>query len=157
MEVVRADLMDPQHAEQFLRLLDLYMRHPMGAGRPLDPVLHPQLLTGLRSHPGTHVLLARTQGDVVGMAVCFQGFSTFLARPLLNIHDLIVAPAARGSGVGWQLLAAVERLACELGCCRLTLEVREDNLTARRLYDRFGFQTGDGDGSAVYHFWTKPL
>jgi ribosomal protein S18 acetylase RimI-like enzyme len=155
--VIRADLDDPQHAQQFLQLLDLYMRHPMGAERPLDPALHAQLLRGLRRHPGTHVLLARSSQDAVGMAVCFQGFSTFLARPLLNVHDLIVVPTARRQGVGWQLLTAVERLARELECCRLTLEVRQDNGTARRLYDRFGFEDGRCQGSAAFEFWTKPL
>ena len=87
----------------------------MGAGRPLEPELRSKLLRGLRDHPGTHVLLARASCDPVGMAVCFQGFSTFLARPLLNVHDLIVIPTARGRGVGWQLLTAVEDLARELG------------------------------------------
>ena len=45
----------------------------------------------------------------VGAAVCFIGFSTFAAKPLINIHDFVVLPAARGKGVGRRLLEAVEK------------------------------------------------
>jgi ribosomal protein S18 acetylase RimI-like enzyme len=67
------------------------------------------------------------------------GYSTFRARPLLNLHDLAVQPEARERGVGGALLAAVESHARALGCCKVTLEVREDNASARRLYERVGF------------------
>lgn len=53
VEVIRADLEHPPHQQHLLALLDLDMRHPMGAGRPFDPQLQAQLLHGLRSHPGT--------------------------------------------------------------------------------------------------------
>ena len=44
----------------------------------------------------------------VGIATCFHGLSTFVARRLLNLHDLAVIPEYRGKGVGRRLLAAVE-------------------------------------------------
>ena len=157
LEVLRADLHDAQHSQHFLTLLDLYMRHPMGASRPLDPTLHDQLLRGLRTHPGTFVLLAMSSGCAVGLAVSFLGFSTFQARLLLNLHDLIVAPAFRGRGVGRKLMEAVELLARELGCCRVTLEVRQDNHTARQLYRQCGFRDGSDDTGPGYDFWVKPL
>jgi ribosomal protein S18 acetylase RimI-like enzyme len=75
----------------------------------------------------------------VGLAVCFRGFSTFAARPLLNIHDFSVLPACRGAGVGRQLLAAIEERARAIGCCRLTLEVQEHNHRARGIYAAAGF------------------
>jgi len=37
-------------------------------------------------------------------------------------------------------MAAVERKAREKGCCKLTLEVQENNVRARRLYRRAGFR-----------------
>ncbi|MDP7573186.1 MAG: GNAT family N-acetyltransferase, partial [Myxococcota bacterium] len=75
----------------------------------------------------------------VGVAVCFLGFSTFQARPLLNIHDLAVLPEWRGRGVGRALLAAAEDRARQRGCCKLTLEVQDSNRRALQLYERFGF------------------
>ncbi len=78
-------------------------------------------------------------GEAVGISVCFVGFSTFSARPLINIHDLAVLPAQRGNGVGRQLLAGVERKARDLGCCKVTLEVLENNRRALKLYAAAGF------------------
>ncbi len=75
----------------------------------------------------------------VGAAICFVGFSTFAARPVLNIHDLAVLPELRGAGIGTSLLEAASARARELDCCKLTLEVRKDNEGALALYRRFGF------------------
>jgi len=93
----------------------------------------------LREHPTTLIFLAFQGGEAVGIAVCFRGFSTFNARPLINIHDLAVLPACRGRGVGRQLLGSVEQKARDLGCCKLTLETQENNLRARRIYEAAGF------------------
>jgi ribosomal protein S18 acetylase RimI-like enzyme len=91
--------------------------------------------------------------EPVGLAVCFLGYSTFAARPLVNIHDLIVHPNFRRRGVAAQLLAAVETRARELGCCKVTLEVRVDNAAARSLYATRGFSSG----GSPYELWFQPL
>ncbi len=75
----------------------------------------------------------------MGIAVCFIGFSTFAARPLINIHDLAVLPEGRGNGVGRKLLTAVERKAREMNCCKVTLEVLENNRRALKVYAAAGF------------------
>ena len=59
---------------------------------------------------------------------------------LINIHDLAILPEHRGRGIGRQLLAAVERKARDIGCCKLTLEVQENNHRARGVYGEFGFE-----------------
>jgi ribosomal protein S18 acetylase RimI-like enzyme len=79
------------------------------------------------------------------------GFSTFAARLLINIHDLAVIPEYRGRGIGRLLLEAVEAKGHELGCCKLTLEVREDNQRAQRLYDKFGFGDMPSEQGPVRH------
>jgi ribosomal protein S18 acetylase RimI-like enzyme len=96
----------------------------------------------------------------VGAAVCFIGFSTFAARPLLNLHDLAVVPELRGRGIGRALLRAVEERARALGCCKLTLEVVQENTQARALYERFGFADGapgPGGGGGATYFLAKKL
>jgi ribosomal protein S18 acetylase RimI-like enzyme len=137
--VVEADLANPQHQEAILTLLGAYACDPMGGGRALPEEVRAALLPGLRQHPTTLVFLACCDAQPAGIAVCFVGFSTFAARPLLNIHDLAVLPAYRRQGVGQLLLEHVAAKARLLGGCKLTLEVREDNATARRLYERGGF------------------
>jgi len=140
--VIEADLTNDAHGEAILRLLDGYSRDPMGDGKPLAEKTRRDLIPGLRKHPTTHVFLAFRDAEAVGVAICFLGFSTFAARPLLNIHDYFVAPACRGMGVGRQLLGGVERRARELGCCKLTLETQENNHRARGVYAAAGFAQG---------------
>ncbi len=99
------------------------------------------------------MFLAFHGGEPAGLATCFRGFSTFAARPLINVHDFYVVPALRGRGIGRALLAAVERKARETGCCKLTLEVLENNTPARRLYETCGFsqaQYVETAGKAIF-------
>jgi ribosomal protein S18 acetylase RimI-like enzyme len=122
----------------------------MGGGAGLAEDVRARLAGDLRervARGGAVVLVAERGGEPVGVAVCFLGYSTFRGRPLLNLHDLAVLPAARGAGVGRALLDAVGARAKELGCCKVTLEVREDNATARRLYARAGFVDSAPDGA----------
>jgi ribosomal protein S18 acetylase RimI-like enzyme len=145
IQIVEADLARADHQRAVVDLTDAYARDPMGNGRPLDPAVREALIPGLRRHPTTLIFLAYTaegegEGErAVGIATCFLGFSTFYARPLINVHDLAVLPDQRGRGVGRQLLAAVEARARALGCCKLTLEVLENNRRAIALYTAAGF------------------
>jgi GNAT superfamily N-acetyltransferase len=139
VDIQEADLANPVHAAAIVAVLDSYARDPMGGGEPLSADVRARLLPGLRSHPTTLVLLAFDEGEAVGIAVCFFGFSTFQGRPLLNVHDLAVLPARRGAGIGRALLAAAEAHARRRGCCKLTLEVQDQNHRARAVYARFGF------------------
>lgn len=158
VEVIEADLGRGDHQEAVVDLLDAYSRDPMGNGTPLPADVKRELIRGLREHPTTLVMLAYVDGVAAGVAVCFRGFSTFAARPLINIHDLAVVPEQRGHGVGRMLLDAVAEKGRALGCCKLTLEVLENNERARRVYDAAGFR------QAVYRpeaggalFMTKSL
>lgn len=144
--VIDADLANPRHQDAVVHLVNVYARDPMGQGRDLAEEIRRDLISGLRRHPATLILLA-FDGDLpVGIAVCFVGFSTFTARPLINIHDLAVVPEYRGQGVGRALLEHIEAKGRTLGCAKLTLEVNADNLPAQALYTRFGFGDGKPDG-----------
>jgi ribosomal protein S18 acetylase RimI-like enzyme len=139
--VVReADLANPADANAVLAILDSYAFAAVGGSQGLSQDVRERLIPALRQLPTTLVLLAFVEGAPVGVAVCFFGLSTFRAQPLLNIHDLAVLPEHRGRGVGRALLTAAEDRALRSGCCRLTLEVQEDNPRARALYDKFGFE-----------------
>ena len=156
--VVEADLALPPHAAAVLAMLDAYSADPMADGHPLSAEARANVITGLRAHPTTLVFLAFRGSEPVGIATCFGGFSTFAAKPLINVHDFYVAPSRRGRGIGRALLAAVERKARAMGCCKLTLEVLENNTPARRLYGSCGFaqaQYSEAAGKAIF-LW-KPL
>jgi ribosomal protein S18 acetylase RimI-like enzyme len=157
IQVRTADLADAHDAAAVLALLDAYATDPRGGGEPLPDEVRTRLIPGLRAHPTSRVWLAFDDVQPVGVCVGFLGFSTFKGLPLLNLHDLAVLPGQRGRGVGHALLAAAQAAAQAAGCCRLTLEVQEDNSPARRLYERFGFRHVTYGDSGPTRFLGKAL
>ena len=158
IKIIEADLSSPDHQRTIITMLDAYMRDPMEAGTPMPESTKRELIPGLRAHPACYIFLAYRADTPVGVAVCFQGFSTFNARPLINIHDIFVDSSMRGKGIGRKLLERIEAKARELNCCRLTLEVREDNQPARALYRKVGFDRAlVGPNQIPMEFWRKPL
>ena len=139
-----ADLTLPAHQQAIITLLDMYCRDEFGAGKPLPDDTKIRLIEGLKQARCICFLAEdRTssgKGEFVGLALCIPSFSSFRARPILNIHDIAVAPGHRGKGIGQALLNAVEQEARRRGCCKVTLEVREDNATAKTAYLRAGFK-----------------
>ena len=157
-EILEADLARAEHQQAIVALLDAYSRDPMGNGAPLAAEVRRDVIAGLRELPTALVFLAYVADKPVGVAICFRGFSTFAARPLINIHDLAVLPELRGQGLGRRLLEAVAEKGRALGCCKLTLEVLENNGKARRVYEAAGFRQATYQpeaGGAL--FLTRPL
>ena len=83
-------------------------------------------------------LVAESAGEVVGFALFFTNFSTFLAQPGLYLEDLYVQPIQRGRGVGEALLSRVGRLAVERDYGRFEWSVLDWNANAIRFYERMG-------------------
>lgn len=158
IEIVEADLSLRAHAEATVSLLDQYALDPMGGGSGLSAFAKANLIVELRRRSWLRVILAWSGAEAVGLAICIEGFSTFACKPLLNIHDLVVARKFRGRGIGNQILHRVEMLARELGCCKITLEVLEGNSIAQKLYSRCGYDGYQLDptiGKAM--FWQRSL
>lgn len=134
-----ADYTNEQHAAIVVSLLDDYARDPMGGGRPLGTFTRDNLVDALAATSGAFSVIGYGDGEPVALANCFRALSTFACRPLINIHDLMVASSARGHGISQKLLAYVERQARENRCCKVTLEVLEGNTVARAAYVKYGF------------------
>ena len=158
IKIVEADLNRMDHQQAVLELIGAYAMDPMGNGKPLSADVRRDLIPGLQKHPTTVIFLAYHGDKAVGIAACFLGFSTFAARPLINIHDFAVLPAHRSQGVGRRLMEEVEQKARDLGCCKLTLEVQENNHRAKHVYEAAGFAQAEyvetAGGSL---FLSKPL
>ena len=151
--IVAADLGDPEHCAGLVHCLDQYAADPMGRGEGLPPEVQRAIVPGLLAHPERLIRLALHERAVVGAAVCFVGFSTFAAKPRVNVHDLCVLGPHRARGVGRALLESVLAAARELGCSGVTLEVRTDNEVAQKLYRSLGFS----GGSEPMWFWARKL
>jgi len=139
IEVMRADYLDPQQAADLVFLLDSYARDPMGGGIGLSAQVRENLALRLAALPHAVSLLCYVDGLPAGLANCFEAFSTFSCRKLLNIHDLAVLAEFRGLGLSQLILAELVTVARDRGCSKLTLEVLEGNEPAKGAYEKFGF------------------
>ncbi len=153
VKIIEGNLAVAGHRAALVRLINAYMNDPMGQKRELDSNIAKRLILELSRFPTARLFFAEYDGELIGLAVSFIGFSTFYAKNLLNIHDLIVLPEYRNNGIAPKILLAVEQKAKAMDCCKLTLEVRTDNTEALKIYKRFGF----GCENHAMYFWTKML
>jgi len=84
------------------------------------------------------VILAEYRRKVVGFALYFHNFSTFLGTPGIYVEDLYVDERHRGRGFGRALFNHVVRLAKKRGCGRMEWSVLDWNSPAIRLYKSMG-------------------
>jgi GNAT superfamily N-acetyltransferase len=139
----RVDYANASDRAALCSLLNHYAQDPMGGGAPLAPDVLARLCDDLAQRAFAFSFIAwaaSSEGErAVGLVNCMEGYSTFKAKPLINIHDLIVHSDWRGQGVGQRLMQAVEHVARSKGACKITLEVLTGNRTAMQSYERFGF------------------
>jgi GNAT superfamily N-acetyltransferase len=88
--------------------------------------------------PAAEALVAERDGQIVGYALYFHNFSTFLSRRGLYLEDLYVQPALRGSGLGTALLQRLAAIAVERRCGRFEWSVLDWNQRAIDFYTKMG-------------------
>jgi len=88
--VLQASYTNPVHAEAICLVLNHYAEDPMGGGQPLPAHVLEQLPAELARRPHAFSVLAFVGGEPAGLVNCFEGFSTFACRPLVNVHDVSV-------------------------------------------------------------------
>lgn len=158
IEVVKADYLNAQHARDLCFLLNCYAEDPMGGGKPLSDYVQENLPKQLSEISNAFSIICYVDEQPAGLANCFELFSTFKCKPLINIHDLVVNQQFRGLGISQRLLEKIESIAREKSCCKITLEVLDGNVIAKNAYRKFGFSDYELDpkmGRAL--FWEKPL
>ncbi len=84
------------------------------------------------------VVIGEADGDVVGFALFFTSFSTFLAKPGLHIEDLFIVPKARGNGYGKRILRHLSRLVLNRGYGRLEWACLDWNKSGMAFYLSLG-------------------
>jgi GNAT superfamily N-acetyltransferase len=75
----------------------------------------------------------------LGFALCYSTFSSVALKPLVILNDLYTIPEARGQGIGTALLERCREFARASGAGVLRLRTAQDNHTAQRVYEKFGF------------------
>ncbi len=152
------DLNCLQDTQALINLLSDYALDPMGGGQALAESSKQNLVAQLKKRTDYVGWLALDNTKAVGLLNAFEGFSTFYAKPLLNIHDLTVQTAYRGKGIALKLMQTAEAYARTQGYCKLTLEVLDENIVAKNLYQKMGFEAYQlAETAGVAKFWEKPL
>jgi ribosomal protein S18 acetylase RimI-like enzyme len=153
IEFTYCDFNIHEHRKQVIHLLNHYISDPMGDYPTMSPVQEINLIKGLAEHPASFVLFISLNDIIAGLTTCFINFSTFKAKAYINIHDIIIYDLYRGQGLGRALLEEIIKIAHKRGYCKVTLEVRDDNIRAKKLYQDLGFK----DTEPVMHFLTKHI
>ncbi|KPQ35701.1 MAG: Acetyltransferase [Phormidesmis priestleyi Ana] len=83
-------------------------------------------------------VVAEVNGQVVGFALYFYNFSTFLMKPGIYLEDLFVLPEYRRQGIATDLLKYLASRALSQGCGRLEWSVLDWNESAITFYQRIG-------------------
>ncbi|KLU28036.1 GCN5 family acetyltransferase [Caballeronia mineralivorans PML1(12)] len=90
------------------------------------------------ARPSAEAMVAEENGHVVGYALFFHNYSTFLGKRGLFLEDLYVKPAIRGSGLGTKMLRALAALAVKRQCGRFEWTVLDWNQNAIGFYEKMG-------------------
>lgn len=144
---------DEDHQMALFNLMNAYMLDRMGCEKPLEVDSFQDLVRGLQNQSNYIGVLVKNEDGYIALANCFVNFSTFKISTLLNIHDLIVLPDHRGKGVGRFLMQSIKIIAKKIDCCKITLEVRNDNQTAQNLYLSEGFK----ECNPAMYFWEAAI
>lgn len=90
------------------------------------------------ARPAAEALVAEDAGRIVGYALFFHNYSTFIGRRGLYLEDLYVQPSQRGTGLGTAMLRALAAIAIERQCARFEWTVLDWNQPAIGFYEKLG-------------------
>ncbi|AOJ01331.1 MULTISPECIES: GNAT family N-acetyltransferase [Burkholderia] len=90
------------------------------------------------ARPSAEALVAVHGGAIVGYALYFHNYSTFIGRRGLYLEDLYVQPSQRGTGLGTRLLRRLAAIAVERRCGRFEWTVLDWNQPAIDFYRKMG-------------------
>lgn len=89
------------------------------------------------------ILIAEYDNKIVGQALFFKNFSTFLGKPGIYLEDLFVKPDFRGKGIGKALLEKIISIAKERNYGRVEWSVLDWNESAIDFYKKMGAEILD--------------
>lgn len=91
-------------------------------------------------------LILEVDQGVIGFALYFHNFSTFLGKAGLYLEDLYIRPEYRHKGYGKQVFKYLAKLALDRGCGRMECSVLDWNAPSIRFYQSLG--------AKAMHEWT---
>lgn len=132
--------LEPADRDTFIRLSELFYASP-AVLHPLPRAFHEEAFDEImRSRDYADGCLLEVGGEAVGFGLVAKTYSREAGGKVLWLEELFVLPAYRSCGLGREFFAAAEQYARENGFARIRLEVEEDNVRARSLYERLGYE-----------------
>jgi ribosomal protein S18 acetylase RimI-like enzyme len=135
METVirRAEARDVPQMLELVQELALFERAPEEVTVSLEHMRD----AGFGSDPVWVGWVAESEGTIMGMAVCYERYSTWKGRRLY-LEDIIVTERARGHRIGDRLFRQCAAYAVEKDYSGMLWQVLDWNVDAQRFYERFG-------------------
>ena len=158
IDIIEVDYLNKLHAKDLGLVFSKYAKDPMGGNFDLNKDIIKNLAENLSKLGYAFSILSYVENKVAGFVNCFEMFSTFKCKPVINIHDVFVDNKYRGLKLSHLMLNKVEDIAIKRNCCKLTLEVLEKNEIAKNSYLKLGFKGYELDpklGKAL--FWEKEI
>ncbi len=132
-KVILADINNNKHREDIQKM---FVEYASVSGSDIDEKLAEKLF----ELPYFKGFICYEDDVPFGFAVCYDSFSSYKCKQVLNIHDFMISSSHRGKGHGKILMRAIERFSHDNNYLKITLEVNESNLNAKKLYASFGFE-----------------
>lgn len=129
----KATKTDMPQVLNLIQELAIFEKEPDAVEVKVDDLLQ----HGFGNHPAFQCFVAEIDGQIDGIALVYQRFSTWKGI-VLHLEDLIVSQKSRGSGLGTALLDEVVKYGAELGVKRISWEVLNWNEPAITFYEKKG-------------------
>ncbi len=88
--------------------------------------------------PTAEAIVAEADNQIVGSAVYFHNYSTFVGKKGLYLEDIYVSPEYRGQKIGRKILYHLAKIAEQRGCGRMEWTVLDWNSRAIDFYNEMG-------------------
>lgn len=95
------------------------------------------LIDGFGENPIFGGMVVEKDGNIIGMAIYYFRYSTWKGK-ILYLEDIYIQPEYRRFGIGEALFKALEQLAHETHCRRITWQVLDWNESALKFYEKIG-------------------
>jgi GNAT superfamily N-acetyltransferase len=130
-----------EDSDQFLSLLVAlanfeHLEPPSGAARA-------RIIRDIFVRDRANLFVASEGGKLVGYALYFYTYSSFLARSTLYLEDIFVLEEFRGRGIGKSLFVRCVKEAVAQSCGRMEWSVLTWNRGAIAFYDQLGAERMD--------------
>lgn len=129
----KAEEQDLSAVYALIKELALYENAPDEPSNPIEVFLK----DGSGARPKYHVILAESEGSIVGIALYYLGYSTWKGS-MMYLDDLVVNEQYRRHGIGGLLFEALISAAKEHGVQQLRWHVLDWNEPAIAFYKKIG-------------------